>query len=256
MGTSAIVECRCWEDGLVGAPPIGVSRDLGRLAPLDRTASIERRIAFDRWRSSACAHDDMIASFEPVGTALDIQSFLDAFLEVDPSGVEFGHVLTNLRANGEGVIASDDVESAAAQLEAMALVTREWTRPRLVDASTGAVISAPTVGLGNVVFFDGARGVRMSLEERSMVVTFRDGGRTVLGSRATQRFDEAAGEFIYRGGGSTVRSMFGLADAAGGDVTIEVAEETFTVERFEPQLIALRRSFAVARHLDHPVAFE
>lgn len=69
MGLDGFVYCRCWQDGLAAAPPVGpVGLDedgrLGLLLPWKGNEAAHE--AFDAWLMQACPHELMEQASEAV----------------------------------------------------------------------------------------------------------------------------------------------------------------------------------------------
>jgi hypothetical protein len=143
MGLDAFVHCRCWQDGRAAAPPcapelIGFDEDgwLSLLLPYDGNEPAHD--AFDQWRYSGCAHEDMRFARERVSNWAGYRRFQQALRQAGWS--HFPTLYAELPNNNGGRMSAAAAASALEELEHFTGHAALGSEVILVDEATGAVV--------------------------------------------------------------------------------------------------------------------
>ena len=130
MGLDAHVVCRCWEEGRTSAPPVEVRMGAEGIEPVEPDLPLHVLIEFDRWKASACPHDDMDHTVARIGNWSAVRTLQDALRTLDPR--TSGTLATALpRANG-GTVSPDLAAACLRELDSFAL------EETVLDPTTGA----------------------------------------------------------------------------------------------------------------------
>jgi hypothetical protein len=158
MGLDASVRCRCWEDGRVRTPPPfaeHVRTDAAGYLRLDLpwAGHQDKHRAFDEWRQTCCAHEDMDYACEWVADWGSYRQFQAKLAEFGwPQFPTLGRVLPQ---NNDGTVSPEDSATALAELDDFA--RRDFGKKVvLVDAGDGEALHAYVPQYEGVFLWDPA----------------------------------------------------------------------------------------------------
>jgi hypothetical protein len=176
VGLDAFVRCRCWEDGLISAPPvprelIAADEDepgyLGLSVPYDGNEDLHGR--FDAWLAQgACAHERMEQARARVANWAGYRLFQQALGAV--GWERFPTLRAYLPQGNGGTLPAAYAAAALAELREFEDAAHAGEQVHLVDEDTGRLLAVGVPSYGGVFMLCGSTQHHVGVDEAGLFV--------------------------------------------------------------------------------------
>ena len=136
MDVNAYVPCNCYERGVAKPAPVAIELEHGKVSPVDPDIEGEAKALYDQWCRTACAHANLCAVEETLGSIDRVRSFTSVLESLGQPVALLASVMPRGNAGAvDGAAASLCVQEIAAF---RALSMRRL--PHLIDTATETVL--------------------------------------------------------------------------------------------------------------------
>ena len=262
MGLDAGVRCRCWEKGLC-APTrlkshIQCDAEEGYLS-IDLPWETHKKEVreFNQWVQRACAHPGMFQAVERISNWAGVRAFQHALRTIDKQG--FQNLLREIPDNNGGLTSPEVTKHCLQELDRFGTVGSFGRYVQLIDSDTGSLLTDRIEAYDGWFMSGGSTGYQFSLESDGHLRIDHAELGTVFRAKEVAQNRASDGQFIYTNlvDGSQYVCPVGIRDYERSEHPLRLrgVVGSDSTDRYAAIVGALRRVFAAAIEMNHPVSW-